>query len=158
MDAGSILVVLALIIAVLAIIVRPFVFSHENQRDPRDHMISALRAEYEQILTILQEMELDHVMGKINDEDYKALRQETLARGADVLRKLDDLGMPPDDPQIIEERGESDLLRLEAMIEQEITKRRATASTCNKCGKPVLAGDLYCSHCGHSLKPEGATA
>ncbi len=158
MDAGSILLVLALTIAVITIIARPFVFSQENQRDPRDHAISALRAEHEQILTILQEMELDHVMGKISDADYQALRQETLERGADVLRKLDDLGMTADDTRKMEAPREPDPLGLEAKIEQEIAKRRATARTCSECGKPVLEGDLFCSNCGHSLNHEEASA
>jgi len=137
MDAGSILLVLALTIAVIAIIARPFVFSQENQRDPRDHAISALRAEHEQILTILQEMELDHVMGKINDADYQALRQETLERGADVLRKLDDLGMTADDPRKMEAPREPDPLGLE-------WKQRSSRKSPNGGQQRGLAANAEC--------------
>jgi len=158
MDAGSILIVLALAIAVIVYVARPLAIPEGVSQDPHDHALSTLKAEHEQILTVLQEMDMDHDLGKIEETDYQALRLETLERGADVLRRLDALGAVPEHSRAQETDQVSDDPGLESMIEQEIAKRRAGAAYCSQCGKPVLAGDMFCSNCGAALKREESTA
>ncbi|MBO9361955.1 MAG: hypothetical protein J7452_07105 [Thermoflexus sp.] len=70
----------------------------------------ALRAQYEQILRTLWELETDWRMGKIPEEDYQALRQRYLKEGAAVGQALQEEGEVPD---------------LEAQIEAAVRARRA---------------------------------
>jgi hypothetical protein len=96
MDIGSVFLILALMILVGLFIGRPF-FERQGTANTsaisaggqEDHEHSALLAERDRILNALQELDFDHVLGKIPDEDYPAQRAQLLQRGAEVLRKLD---------------------------------------------------------------------
>jgi hypothetical protein len=95
MDIGSIFLVLALLVLVIFFVSQPFV---DRRRIPAtavststDHELSSLLAERDRTLNALQELDFDHTLGKIPEEDYPAQRQRLLQYGADVLRKLDEL-------------------------------------------------------------------
>ncbi|HWQ83818.1 MAG TPA: hypothetical protein VN363_04580, partial [Anaerolineales bacterium] len=95
MDIGSILIILALLIPVVLFIARPFyeprLIEQEGLNQHEDHDLSGLLAERDRILNALQELEFDHVLGKIPDEDYPAQRAWLVQQGADVLRRLDQI-------------------------------------------------------------------
>lgn len=96
MDLGSLFLILALLILVGLFISRPF-FENDKQLAPlqaaassqEEHELSSLLAERDQVLTALQELDFDHALGKIPDEDYPAQRAALVQRGADILRQLD---------------------------------------------------------------------
>ena len=148
MDIGSIFIMLAITILVLAFIARPFAGHGGSLVSEGERNLSALQAERDKILSLIQEMELDHAAGKIPDEDYLPQRTALVQRGAEVLRSIDALqtaksqAMPPAEPD------------LEAQIEVAVARLRQTATPetapghCTQCGKVLVAGDRFCSHCG----------
>ncbi len=75
------------------------------------HEQEALQARYEQILRALWDLETDWRMGKIPEEDYRALRQRYLQEGAAVGRAL--------------QGEESEIPDLDAQIEAAVRTRRA---------------------------------
>jgi hypothetical protein len=109
-------------------------------------------------LSALRDLDFDHQIGKISEEDYSGLRAQLVT---DVARY-----MSPDS----EQDG-----RIEAMI-----RARSSAAgkkscpqcgkgfsgdpafcphcgtslglTCPSCGKPVISGDLFCRSCGGKLE------
>ena len=126
MDIGSLLLILALLIVVGWFIVRPL---FERQAtivnalpDQQDHAYSALLAERDRILNALQELDFDHALGKIPEDDYPAQRAILVQQGAQVLRQLDEFNQQPDSQD------------QEARLETAIAARRADA------GWPVSTG------------------
>ena len=94
-------------------------------------------------------------------------RTSLLQKGADVLRKLDELA-----PVIAQSNKDARIERaiaarrkngagkqagltdddLESMISSRRKGRKAkSAGFCPKCGKPVVASDKFCPSCGKAL-------
>jgi hypothetical protein len=182
MEIGSLFLLLALLILVVMFIARPLVdpevvvISPEQER--REHEMSTLLAEHDRILNALQELDFDHALGKIPEEDYPAQRARLLNRGAVVLRKLDEYDQASPEKDVEERieaaiaerrlaatsRGEVDLKRepspVMADIDDELeaqlaARRRArqdkSAGFCPQCGRPVQKSDRFCPKCGNPL-------
>ena len=89
MDIGSILIILAITIVTVAFISKPLVEKRGYVVTDSDRRVSTLQAQRDQILTVLQELEMDHAMGKVEGEDYQSQRAAMVSRGAAVLKELD---------------------------------------------------------------------
>ena len=169
MTTGALLFDIALVLVVLAIVVRPFV-AHQAQRR-RTGELSALVAEKEALLDQIKQLEFDHDTGKVPDEAYEPLRASLLENAAAVLRELDARGVATIDTLA----GEVD-----EQIEQAISQRRrvtkpvtplepaprqaqpvlaaapagapaTNAQFCTQCGAAVDTDDRFCARCGHQL-------
>jgi hypothetical protein len=154
MDIGSILVILAIVIIVAGFIARPILEKRGVSMTETSRLLSELQAERDQILLVLQELDMDHAMGKVPTEDYEDQRPGLVTRGADVLKKLDQLGGLHSDPVKSKDQEDRDL---DAMIEGEILRRRKTSSGgtegfCTQCGNLLQAGDHFCTSCGAQLE------
>jgi rRNA maturation endonuclease Nob1 len=136
MGIGTILIGLALLIIVGVVIVSPLL---EQRRPaimpptPRE----ALELERESTLRAIREIDLDYRTHKLNEEDYKALRMQQVAHGAQVLRELDDL------------KGEQDI---DTEIESQVAALRQAGAVCSACGNAVKEEDRFCAHCGAPLR------
>lgn len=119
MDLGSIFLIFSLFILVGLFVARPF---FEGQRllvgvhDTGEHERSSLLAERDHILDALQELDFDHVLGKIPEEDYPTQRAALLHRGAEVLRKLDEIS------------NQTGAHSVEDRLEEAIAARRADSA------------------------------
>lgn len=148
MDIGSILIMLAITVLVLAFVARPFARRGGSLVSESERNLSALQAERDKILSLIQEIELDHAAGKIPDEDYLPQRTSLVQRGAEVLRSIDTLQTAKPQPVPRAERDR------EAQIEGAVARLRQQAPPgiapghCTQCGKMLVAGDRFCSHCG----------
>jgi len=178
MDLASILLILALIIPVAAFVLRPLYSRTAAPLTEAARRTSPLLAERERILSALQELDFDHVVGKIPEEDYPARRAALVAEGAAVLKALDEL--EKEDGRGKKEKGGRRAGELDAALEAAVSSARrsgadletalesAVASTrttpangrilspgsyCPQCGKPVQADDKFCARCGHALVP-----
>ena len=132
------------------------------------HEVSALMAERDRVVNALQELDFDFNLNKIPAEDYPVQRAELLKKGAEVLKKLDELA-PNEVGASAEDRVEkavaarradlastSDTVRDDDDVEALIAARRKTRKEksggfCPRCGKPVLVSDRFCPHCGKSI-------
>lgn len=125
MDIGSLFLILALFILVGLFVARPFFDNKSVSVTEKEHEISSLLAERDRILSALQELDFDHQMGKIPEEDYPVERSVLLQTGANALRRLDELQQVG--------AGES----AEERIESVVAARRADAA---RVRPPVPAG------------------
>jgi rubrerythrin len=136
MDIGSLLLILALLIVVGWFIARPLFERQativDGLSDQQDHELSALLSERDRILNALQELDFDHALGKIPEEDFPAQRAVLVQRGAQTLRQLDELTQQPASQD------------QEARLEAAIAARRADAA------QPVPAAAD-----GHAAEPAG---
>lgn len=174
MDIGALLLLLALLILIFLYLAAPMQ-GLRGQRSQiislEEHELSSLLAERDRLLNALQELDFDHVLGKIPAEDYPTQRAELLKHGADVLRQIDAHRGLKNQPEA-EDRVEAAIAarRADAAVqaagaetlndddlESLIAARRAdrkekSGGFCPHCGKPVLRSDRFCPNCGKSIK------
>lgn len=139
----------------------PFLERRARRVTAEEHEVSALLAERERVLTALQELEFDNNLGKVPDEDYPTQRAALVQKGAEVLRRLDELtSNKADDPieRAVEARRKKQSAQavsdddLESLVANRRKSRRTkSAGFCPKCGKSVLASDKFCPSCGKAL-------
>ena len=169
MELGSFFLVLAIIALVGIYLYMPFTSRARRLRAGESLQVSALKAERDRIINALQELDFDHNLGKIPTADYPAQRAELLQKGADVLRKLDELAPAVSSGRNAESRIEKaaaagradssapkvvplDDEDIEAMIAARRKDRKAkSAGFCPKCGKAVLTTDKFCPACGKAI-------
>lgn len=152
MDLGSFLIVVAIAVLAIAFIVRPLASSAEPTLSEEERRHSALQATHDQVLSALVEMDADYAMGKIEAEDYQRDRAVLLARGAQVLRDIDQ-GLPA---------ASSNGGDWGAKVEARVARLRAHPAPrdafCAACGARLQPGDRFCSRCGTPVPTVEATA
>jgi len=165
MQIVSIFFTLGILILVGIFLYAPFLERRARRVTVEEHETSTLLAERERVLNSLQELESDYQLGKVPDEDYPTQRANLLQKGADVLRKLDDLAPQAklDDKDVKIERALASRRQktsgkkitdddIESMISSRRKGRKSkSAGFCPKCGKPVMASDKFCPSCGKAL-------
>jgi rubrerythrin len=178
MDIGAIFFILAVITLVGMYVGQPFIQRRGRRATQEDHVVSALMAEYDHAVNTLQELDFDNALGKVPAEDYPRQRAELLAKGADLLRKLDAISLPPspngkgavEESKNAEKRMEAAVATrradasgsiaavmlddddLEAMIaSRRKSRKEKSAGFCPKCGKPVMVSDRFCPSCGKAI-------
>jgi hypothetical protein len=151
MELAPLLVVLALAVLVVAYIVRPLREGSAREPDARERRLSALRAEQDQTLALLHELDMDYAMGRVEPEDYQLARAVRVGRGADILREIDEITAQaaPPGATLPAAMGTSEL---EARIAQ---LRVQAGGFCGNCGSPLALGDRFCSRCGHPAPGAG---
>jgi hypothetical protein len=173
MDLGAILLLLAVLLGVGLFLAAPLMGDLPSSMSQETREASALMAERDRVINALQELDFDFKLGKIPEEDYPGQRKTLLQRGADILRKLDDLEPPPaagstaipDADARIERaaaarRGDGSRTgeppgddRIESMLAARRAARRAkSAGFCPRCGKAILVTDQFCPNCGKALQ------
>jgi zinc-ribbon domain len=175
MDAAALLTALAVLILVAIFVARPLL-QRGSTPSRRSAEVSSLEAELDRTIDTLRELEFDRALGKIPDDEFPTRRQELVARGADQLRRLDEVRGSPDEAaanrartferQVASRRGVPAATR-EAALEAEIAARRTPSGTgngngrkagfCPACGSPVQVGDKFCPRCGNTLRHETST-
>jgi hypothetical protein len=111
----------------------------------------ALAERREGLLTALRDLDFDHAVGKVVEEDYAPLRETLLAEAAEAIAQLDGQQATTE-------------AELDAYIEAAVLVRRqslgaehtgvgaARGSICPTCGRVAPNGDVYCGGCGNQLK------
>lgn len=169
MDISAVIFILAVLLLVGIYLSAPFTRKTRRTSITREeHDISSLMAERDRMVNALQELDFDYKLGKIPAEDYPALRTEMLNKGADILRKLDEL----QNAAVVTDTNAEDRLekaiaarRADAAVKSEVTdddiesmlatrrkqRKEKSAGFCPRCGQPVLINDRFCPSCGKSL-------
>lgn len=172
MDIGSIFLILGLFVLVALFIAKPLLDRTSIAVSQEEHELSALLAEKDRMVITLQELDFDHLLGKIPEEDYPILRTAFTQRAIDIMRKIDAM-QPAEQPAAAEDRLEAaiaarrQLTSLERKdgngvhvpddpLEQMIAARRRVqpekaGGFCPNCGGPVQVSDRFCPKCGTSL-------
>ncbi len=169
MDLSAIFFLLAVLILVGMYLYAPFISRPRPVVSQEEHELSTLLAERDRIINALQELDFDFKLGKVPPEDYPLQRSQLLQKGAEVLRRLDELqpaaGHTVDAESRLEEaaaaRRPDAALEVPASIsdddiESMIASRRRERKTnsagfCPRCGQPVVVSDRFCPSCGKSL-------
>lgn len=107
--------------------------------------LDELLARRESAFQALRELDFDHQVGKITDEDFAVFAAHLKRVAAEALKALDEWEATAD--------GE-----LGPTVAQEVAARRTLqgerARPCPSCGHPVAPGDRFCAACGARLPQE----
>jgi hypothetical protein len=120
-------------------LLKPRKFDSPIEPNSEDSLAN-VKIEKEEIYSAIKEMELDHKMGKLSQEDYLNLREKYRDKAIGSLKRMDEL----------ERKGE-----VPKDIEDEIEREVSTLRMGGKTGKPRKAAAVYCTQCGKKGSPEG---
>ena len=170
MEILSIFLILTVIVLTGLYLYAPFTMRARRTRAEESQEVSALKAERDRVINSLQELDFDFSLGKIPEGEYPEQRAALLQKGADILRKLDELAPVSSSAIDAEARiekataaGRADagamtpaLVVSDDDLESMIAARRKehkskSAGFCPKCGTPVLITDKFCPSCGKSV-------
>lgn len=137
----ELLAMLILIGAVAAIIMHPLV--RRSPAVPVRAAESTEAARTRLALTAIKELEFDHETGKIDDDDYRALRAQYDARAVEALEhpEPDRAGAMPVQP------GATAQDEAIAQIEAEVRAARMRR-LCTTCGGVLPRAARFCPACG----------
>jgi hypothetical protein len=165
MQLVSIFLALGIAVFVALYLYAPFLERRARRVSAEEHELSALLAERERAVNALQELDFDYNLGKVPEEDYPTQRLNLLQKGAEILKRIDelDLAKPRSNEDVDIERAIASRRRQAAAssltddeLESLILKRRKgriskTAGFCPNCGKAVMVSDKFCPSCGKVL-------
>lgn len=142
--------------------------------------LQELAATKARVLRDIKELEFDHAMGHLNDNDYKALRKRLERRAIGVIKRLDTARGDHDydaliDAGLAERFGivfdDSDDAASGGALAPATTAATASAATpsalpddgierapCGACGWPMDLDASFCSQCGARLTAPDAAA
>jgi hypothetical protein len=95
------------------------------------------REQRHRVLRAIKELDFDHAMGKISDEDFAQVRQGYELRAIEIMRSL--------------ESGPDLHPGLRAVLEQRRASQ-TSALTCSACDGANDADSRFCKHCGEKLE------
>lgn len=139
MSIGSILIGIAMLALAIPFVISPLIGGKRKEsqgENPQDLNSSGDR--HRGLLLALRDLEFDHQIGKITDEDYTDLRATLLVQAGAALED--------------QEKHEADL---DAKLEQAIQMRRAKQSKpqiCSQCGTILESSARYCRTCGKPVE------
>lgn len=165
MQLVSIFLALGIAVFVALYLYAPFLERRARRVTAEEHELSGLLAERERTVNALQELDFDYKLGKVPEEEYPTQRLNLLQKGAEILKRIDELVPPkPHSPEDIDIERAIASRRTQAAashltddeLESLILKRRKgritkTAGFCPNCGKAVMVSDKFCPSCGKVL-------
>lgn len=159
----TLLLALLLSLAALAYVVLPLLSKQPPLLPVEDDRLTDLLARKDSAVRALKELEFDHQVGKISEEDYQRFNQRLSRQAITLIQQLEKIK-----PESVE---------LDERLETEIAQRRqahqsakpqkvtsgvaisaplATASAatrfCTECGAKVDTTFKFCANCGAPLK------
>jgi rubrerythrin len=154
MNPGSFFLLLAVLLFVIFFVTRPFL-RRERMKRVDDQELSGLLAERDRILGAIQELDFDHSLGKIPEDEFPARREALVRCGAEILKQLDEHAGQKKS-QVKEAPAQ---IRSDDDIEDLIASRRSkrkekTGGFCPECGKTIHIADHFCPKCGQPLKEQ----
>lgn len=156
----DIAVALLVLIAALAILAYPLYLSRPRPAVFSVSTLDDVIARRDGTYATLRDLELDHELGKLDDRDYKALRESYLVQASDILRELDALrgeGVNASAGDEIEEeiaalrRQPAEAKSMPLEVKPTPTAGSETVLECPNCGRAYSRGDRFCARCGKAL-------
>ena len=141
MDLFPLFCPLALLLGLMLYLGRPLLREGQSRAVPIDGGTQQLYERKELLLGTMVELELDHEIGKVPEDDFQRLFDQFESEALATIGKLDQLNGG----------GSSEL---ESRIDAEVAALRQSSAipSCTKCGAPRRDGDQFCPQCGTALE------
>ena len=100
------------------------------------------------ILQALKDLEIEHKLGKVSDDDFRVLSGEYRAEAKRILRALDEKLAPARD------RAEklAAARMAQGTLPEEAAETAPAALACPQCATTNEADAVFCKKCGHKLR------
>lgn len=155
MDIGALLVVAAILIFVISFIVKPFREDMSEARSGASHDISQLLSERERLMTAIIELDFDHELGKVLEDDFKNQREDLSARTVLVMKELDEIrgtdNTVSTEVLIKSKRYKADDIEKMIAARKKLKSKASKTIFCSECGTKTITGDKFCTSCGAAL-------
>src|SRR5215831_12920358 len=129
----------ALAVGALAFVLYPLFFTAPRVK-PVDRVIPRRRADGDDAVTALREIEFDRETGKLSDADYAELKAKYTKQAIEAMRRAPGL------MSNVATAGADD------EIEAAVRAYRAAHLACPTCGPRPEPDAAYCSNCGRYLR------
>jgi hypothetical protein len=142
--------------AVVLYVVQPVFSGEKAPLVGLDEEFTEAEARRHLSLVALRDVEYDYATGKVDEHDYRSLRDELAREALEALREVrrhrEEVGGSPPERDA-----------MEGDLEREIAAYRIAlraGTLCDRCGSANVAEALFCGTCGKRLEPEreGETA
>ena len=142
--------VLMLMLAAIAAVAWPLLNSAKAPAAAQGELsleLEELAGQRDAAYRAIKELEFEHQLGNLSQQDFQALRERYRTEAAGILRQLERARRP-----------EKETVPVSAGSQAQSSKSApAPASavggrTCPACGKSAPADDRFCWHCGTSLE------
>lgn len=138
---------LLLSLAALAYVILPLLVKQPPLLQVEDDRLTDLLVRKDSALRAIKELEFDHQVGKISEEDYQRFNQRLSRQAISLIQQL--------------EKITPESATLDAQLEAEIARRRHAPPTVNGqspkavlVSPPAAIGTLrFCTQCGTALDP-----
>ena len=139
-------IVLAILLTAAALLAVAYpILSRSSTSKPAStaqESLDELLGQRDAAMQALRELNFDHRMGKISDEDFAVFELNLKQHAAETLRALDEWEAQTD-------------VDLDQSMEREIATRKSQLSSgaraCPSCGRPAADDDKFCAICGAAL-------
>jgi hypothetical protein len=94
----------------------------------------------------LRDLELEHQMGRLSDQDFRQLASGYKGEASSILQRLDQLNASEN----LDERIEKDIAARKSKLSGH-GKRDREPGRCPSCGSEITSGKRFCADCGQRL-------
>jgi hypothetical protein len=122
----------------------------------RRHGVDHLEEEKRRVLRALKDLESEHAIGKIDDEDYEEIVAHYRADAKELMRQIDLSVAPLRDEAERVAREYLEKRHLSSNAETETAPPPDARSTCSSCGTSNETDAAFCKKCGATMKNEEA--
>ncbi|MCY4647554.1 MAG: zinc ribbon domain-containing protein [Gammaproteobacteria bacterium] len=136
--------------AVVLYVVQPVFSGERASLASLDEEFTEAEARRHLSLVALRDVEYDFATGKVDERDYRRLRDELGREALDALREVQRSRDQAEDAPPAKDAVADDL-------EREIAAYRAalrSGTLCDRCGSANVAEALFCATCGRQLESE----
>jgi zinc-ribbon domain len=153
---------LLILFAALAALAYPLYRASAQRVNVTPTTLDDLLAGRDGVYATLRDLETDRELGKLDEQDYNALREKYMMRASDILREIDLLegkGRTAEASAEIEKQvavlraqtTDDRRKRSESRSQKAEGKQQTADLRCGNCGRPYQAGDKFCARCGREL-------
>ena len=131
MSIGAVFIGIAMLVFASVVVTQPL---RKKQSQQRPAMAVHTGNDYDTSLLALRDLEFDHQLGVVAEDDYVRLRTQLMAQAAQALEK--------------KEQARS---HLEDTIEAAVRAQRQSKTKldrCTNCQEALAPGDKFCPRCG----------
>jgi hypothetical protein len=142
--------VLMLTLAAIAAVAWPLLNSAKAPAVVDDELspeIEELAGQRDAAYRAIRELEFEHQLGNLSQQDYETLRERYRSEAAGILRQLERARRPEKETVPVSAGSEA-----QRQPRGAAASARAVGRTCRACGLAARASDRFCRHCGAALE------
>ena len=100
----------------------------------------------------IKELEFEHQLGNLSQQDYETLRERYRGEAASILRRIDQTRLPQKEAVPVASASPPTAGAQRPPKAAPAPAPAADGRACPACRKPAPAGDRFCWHCGAALE------